>query len=318
MTTSDELLSTYLGQTSEVGAEEILRQLLMECAAPLARSVLYSILPREAEDGTQQVLLDLTSRLRRMRQGEEGEIHNFPAYVATTARRAASLLARRSNPARFRLRNRMRYALRTSHALTLWADAAERAVCGLRRHAGRPADPIAAEFLAQLTPQSGAAAESLTAQMEKLLPSLPGPVLLEEVAMWLSQMEGNAARVESFDEAWTVEGSNLAREMDLRASLAHLWGEIGELPPNQRMALLLNLRDHSGDSALRLFPALGIASIRQIAGAMELDANEMALLWPRLPLDDLELAQMLELTRQQVINLRKSARQRLARRSKGR
>ena len=106
--------------------------------------------------------------------------------------------------------------------------------------------------------------------------------------------------------------------MDLRASLAHLWGEIGELPPNQRMALLLNLRDQSGDSALRLFPALGIASIRQIAGAMELDANEMALLWPRLPLDDLELAQMLQLSRQQVINLRKSARQRLARRSKGR
>ena len=85
-----------------------------------------------------------------------------------------------------------------------------------------------------------------------------------------------------------------------------------------RMALLLNLRDQSGDSALRLFPALGIASIRQIAGAMELDANEMALLWPRLPLDDLELAQMLQLSRQQVINLRKSARQRLARRSKGR
>ena len=113
-----------------------------------------------------------------------------------------------------------------------------------------------------------------------------------------------------------MEGSNLAREMDMRASLGQIWQEITELPRNQRVALLLNLRDHIGDSALRLFPALGIASIRHVAQVLELDALELASMWSKLPLEDLDLAEMLGLSRQQVINLRKSARQRLARRAR--
>jgi hypothetical protein len=39
-------------------------------------------------------------------------------------------------------------------------------------------------------------------------------------------------------------------------------------------------------------------------------------LWSRLPLDDASIAELLNITRQQVINLRKCARERLARRMK--
>jgi hypothetical protein len=46
-------------------------------------------------------------------------------------------------------------------------------------------------------------------------------------------------------------------------------------------------------------------------------AGQFAELWPQLPLDDATIAGLLNLTRQQVINLRKSARERLARRLKG-
>jgi hypothetical protein len=309
----DELLSTYLGQTTEAAAEEILHQLLTEHASPVARSVLLSISPRDSDDGTQQVLMDLTTRLRRMRQGEDNPIQNFAAYVASTARRAASLIARRSNPSRFRLRNRLRYALQTSSTLTLWTDRTERTVCGLRRYSGSEADAKAGEALQNMA--AGAGDRTLLKQLEKVLAPLPGPVFLDEVTAYFGQFEGNIAKIERFDEAWTVEGSNLAREMDMRASLANLWGEIRELPRNQRVALLLNLRDHIGDSALRLFPALGLATIRQLAQALEMEAGELAEIWGKLPLEDLELAEMLGLSRQQVINLRKSARQRLARRS---
>ena len=88
------------------------------------------------------------------------------------------------------------------------------------------------------------------------------------------------------------------------------------LPLRQRRALLLNLRDETGAGAIELFPMTGVASIRRIADALELDYTGFAELWPSLPLDDRDIAARLGLDRQQVINLRKSARARLARRTR--
>ena len=57
--------------------------------------------------------------------------------------------------------------------------------------------------------------------------------------------------------------------------------------------------------------------MRRIAEVIGIPAEELAALWSRLPLNDLEIATRLDLSRQQVINLRKSARQRLTRRLAG-
>ena len=102
--------------------------------------------------------------------------------------------------------------------------------------------------------------------------------------------------------------------MDQRQQLARLWAEVSELPPAQRTALLLNLRDDSGGSALAFLPPSGVASIREIAKILGMPVEELAGIWGRLPLSDLEIAGRLALSRQQVINLRHSARQRLVRR----
>jgi hypothetical protein len=59
---------------------------------------------------------------------------------------------------------------------------------------------------------------------------------------------------------------------------------------------------------------LGVASFREVAEALETTPEELAGLWNRLPLEDLEIATRLGLERQQVINLRCTARERLARR----
>jgi hypothetical protein len=79
--------------------------------------------------------------------------------------------------------------------------------------------------------------------------------------------------------------------------------------------LLLNLRDPDGGSALHALPATGLVLMADIARLLELDDRELKTLWDQLPLDDLTIAARLGLTRQQVINLRKSARARLARRT---
>jgi hypothetical protein len=97
--------------------------------------------------------------------------------------------------------------------------------------------------------------------------------------------------------------------------IERLWDEIQRLPLRQRVALLLNLRDASGAGMLWILPVAGIASMRTIAKTLEMPVEELAELWRRLPIDDAALAKRLGCTRQQVINLRMSARKRLRNRA---
>src|SRR5581483_8319845 len=90
--------------------------------------------------------------------------------------------------------------------------------------------------------------------------------------------------------------------------------EICQLPAGQRKALLLNLRLPEG-SAVELLEDLGVADVHSLAATLEMAPAELAELWGRLPLDDLEIAARMGIGRQQVINLRSAARQRLRRRT---
>jgi hypothetical protein len=106
-------------------------------------------------------------------------------------------------------------------------------------------------------------------------------------------------------------------EVEQRDFLRWLWSEIRQLPPRQCAALLLNLRDAGGCGVLELLELLGIASLRQVAEAMAMPAEQFAGLLDKLPLPDAAIAEALGCTRQQVINLRKVARERLERRRRG-
>jgi hypothetical protein len=102
--------------------------------------------------------------------------------------------------------------------------------------------------------------------------------------------------------------------IDRKRFAERLWAQVRELPLRQRLALLLNLRDAEGSGMLWVFPVMGIASIRAIAAALEMPAAELSVLWGRLPIDDNAIAERLDCTRQQVVNLRMSARKRLSHR----
>jgi hypothetical protein len=100
---------------------------------------------------------------------------------------------------------------------------------------------------------------------------------------------------------------------DTQAWMARLWNEIKGLPDRQRMALLLNLRTPGG-AAIGLFEDLGVASFAQLSAALQMAPGELAAIWDQLPLNDREISEKLGVARQQVINLRSAARERLARR----
>ncbi|HLV81925.1 MAG TPA: hypothetical protein VKT32_16675, partial [Chthonomonadaceae bacterium] len=97
--------------------------------------------------------------------------------------------------------------------------------------------------------------------------------------------------------------ADLLRAAEMRLQLEPLWNEITCLNREQRCALLLNL------SEIALFPALGVASLAEIAAVLEMPSETFAALWNGLPLSDDQIGQRLGCPRQRVINLRSSARQ---------
>jgi hypothetical protein len=100
--------------------------------------------------------------------------------------------------------------------------------------------------------------------------------------------------------------SMVALEQYVRA----IWPEIVSLPLAQRRALLLHLEAND----LLVFVSHGCCSLRQVGDLLEMAPAEFARWFRQLPLPDDCIAAQQELTRRQVINHRKRARERLSRR----
>ena len=75
-----------------------------------------------------------------------------------------------------------------------------------------------------------------------------------------------------------------------------------------------DIRKVAGRNALEILVFTNIASIDAIANATGITPEKLSEIWNDLPLNDKAIASTLGQTRQQIINLRKSARERLARR----
>jgi hypothetical protein len=112
---------------------------------------------------------------------------------------------------------------------------------------------------------------------------------------------------------WGYESDILA-VLESTDDLKRLWEEIITLPLRHRTALLLNLRGREGDGIIAMFPLSRIASVRQIGETLELSPDKFARIWHELPWSDITIGEYLGITRQQVINLRQSARAALRKR----
>ena len=153
-----------------------------------------------------------------------------------------------------------------------------------------------------------------------ILDLLDAAAELDDLVSLVAEARGikdEAAETEGEDGQSLLErmadaGPLVDRSVEQRFYLRRLWQEVCELPLRQRMALLLNLKDEYGNSQLEMLPFTGVATMRQIASVLEIGDDEFAKLWNQLPMEDAQIAARLNLTRQQIINLRKSARQRLA------
>jgi len=267
----------------------------------------------DVEDVCSDAMVALLGRMEEFRRNPAAaaEIKDFDAYVATIARRACSAWSRRRYPAFHHLRTRLRYLLNGDSRFALWQNARGDWVCGWAKARGVEACEVEPEAF------DGVARDA------KPAPALAAIFDLAERPLYFNDLARICARLWAVNDTpetmENVEGSSgedagLESALDLRGRLARLWGEIRDLPQRHCAALLLNLRGHDGECATSLLVLTGTATLRALADAMGIPAQSFAELWPRLPLSDIEIAERMQITRQQVINLRKCARERLRRR----
>jgi DNA-directed RNA polymerase specialized sigma24 family protein len=327
---SQKLFERYLAATDpDDDAESMLESLLVDFAHPIAKRVVRSRLgslytPADAAELSSEAMLELLSRLRSFRAGAAGAA-DFP-FDALTAGVAANTVHRffaRRFPERSRLRKRLRYAVETGDRFRLWLTADGATVCGLAaaRAGDRLADAADIERCLSRLRTRPLPAHPLSTLVFEILRALARPVDLSRLTGIAADLTGiqepsfaspSTGGEEDAPEFPADPAPSAAARLELRQQLEGLWSEVLLLSPRHRNALLLSARASSG-AALWLLADLGIASFRAIAAALETTVDDLAALWNLLPLADTEIAARLGLARQQVINLRSTARERLER-----
>jgi hypothetical protein len=346
---TDPLLEAFLRARAQAEVDDCLTELLEEHARPVVKGIIRNKLgvTLSASDGRHEnqealevesdVLAELLIELNQLKTAASDKfINNFRSYVAVVTFHACYKYFRRKNPQRGQLKDRLRYLLNNRPRFSLWQTSDDEWVCGFTEWQKPERQIIRAGQLNQLLNNShkdSLAVEDLGAgsRLEELVPAVlkcaGRPVEFDELVDAIAELQGikkEHDKTETDDEDGEQELARIPdprpdveAEAEQRIYLQKLWTEICQLPLRQRAALMLNLKDAKGRGMISMFPLMGIAGIEQIAAALEMQPGRFAELWNDLPWEDTQIAEQLNITRQQVVNLRKCARERLSRRMKG-
>ena len=300
---------------ASAGAEAEIERLLLDVAAPLIRQIVSryggGCLPADVGDLESMISLRLLHKLRRIAASEAEGITDLERYVATVSYNVVNDYLRRRFPERTRHKNRLRYVLAHDPRLALW-NAPMGPVGGLKEWEGS----VTAATSVTLDP--GQATRKMRDRqrpadaLHALFGAVGAPVVLETLVDHTAGLWDVPLGPAEVPLAPEHEAAPL--QIDRRDLLRALWYEIERLPPMQRKALLLNLRGEETVNVVALVVLTGTARFDDVGAALEMTEEQLSEIWNDLPLDDLRIAALLNVTRQQVINLRKSARERLQRR----
>jgi RNA polymerase sigma factor (sigma-70 family) len=336
----DALLEPLLVEGNDDPAGELLAQLINVHADPVIKGVIrfklrlssYSATQRaESDDIYQEVLLQLLAQLQKFRKLPTAHpIADLRGMAAVIAHRTCARWMRRQFPERHALKNRLHYLVTRQRGFALWQNADGQLIAGFalwqdekKTQSRRTLD--LESLPSHIRPPKGGKPQDLADTIAAIFNHVQHPIEFDDLVTAVASLVGISDQpIESLaeDEDQVASVPDVAEpdpawRIEKRMFLQRLWEEIEQLPRNQRAALLLNLKESSGFGCITLFPATGIATLRQLAAAVEMSAEKFAELWNDLPLEDTKIAELLGLTRQQVINARKSGRERLTRRLRG-
>jgi DNA-directed RNA polymerase specialized sigma24 family protein len=275
----------------------------------------------DAQDLRQQTLMALAAHLWQVYvDPKKNRIGAFRAYVAGATFNTWRAAVRDETPLWTRLSFRLAYLCRESAGqigLTKWQHAKHGSLVGFTAWRGKRVAPVSHFALLE------------QASVEEL-PSPASP--LADIAAWVLQLARCPLPWNDFvtavafilqvkDERVYVDQRNLENLLTARQEspqttgdslnrdlLRNLWEQIQRLDRKERAVLLLKAED------LLDFELTQVATLPDLAASLGISLDQILSLLPRLPLEDQEIARLLGIQRQSVVNLRSQARLTLRRR----
>ena len=340
-----DLLRAFLEERDQEKSDRLLGELICDHAQPVIRRVLSSRLlirgggivlteQQDFDDLVNDVTVRLLNKLNELKRRSDAQSIAFRSYVAASAYNACNEYLRRKYPERSRLKDKLRYIFTHHDRLALWFDG-EDWLCGFVSWQECGRSSTSSNQLRKFRYDSGTAGQSGRNAAEergsraliRMLLSLvefagePTPFedLIDVVADLLCIRGKEPLRASESDVAGYRDTSPriediLCTRSEQQAFLRRVWLEIRGLPVDQRTALLLNLKDGDGTNITSLFASSCITTMREIADALGLTADQLCDIWDKLPMRDVTIAGRLGISAQQVVSLRQSARRRLLRR----
>jgi DNA-directed RNA polymerase specialized sigma24 family protein len=266
--------------------------------------------------------------VRREAAGRE-PIADMAAFACVVADTTFEEYLRRLRPNWYRLRRRIVYVLDSRQAtnpFARWRLGADW-LGGLRGWQGAAFRATAAyqalltgldAFRVRISGEQRSGRETLPALMVRLFRALLTPLRVDELTTQVAALqEITDLPVESVEALYERAGDSALAQMNhpnaesvvleklsSEQTRHRLWQIVTQLPIAQRHALLLGMER---DELLLFAPAAGITE------ALLMSREEFYKLWRSLPLDDRAIADRSGITPKQVSNLRKCARERIAR-----
>ena len=267
--------------------------------------------------------------MRALRQNpNQTAIASFPDFVAIKTYSACVDYFREKHPQRWRLKSLIRRRLRQNPRFALWQAEDKRWYASFsgRQDTGTQAEqPDASHSVSHPADVKPSDAQMKSDEfLGVLFERSGGPIGFDEVVGIAAEAwhihdpptQSIDTGCSEKDHQFTSSEPRVDLALEQRLFFEQVWREVCQLPVLQRAALLLNLRDSRDGGVISFLPFLGVASKEELARLLEMPYQDFENLWSELPLEDFRIAQMFGISRQQVINLRKTARERLARRTR--
>lgn len=334
---NDPLIDRCLLINEGSSRKSCLDHLIESIVHPLAKSIVSRRMgygshhKDDAEDVEMTAVAKVAKKLVELSSLPEGKpIKDLKSYTAVVAHSTFSGYLRERHPRRALLYVQVKSAIDRQNGLARWPSKNGVETAGFEAWRGEQAAQYSRvnrllespenSIDEALSPES-AKDLGLSTTIAKVLNWIGGPLELDVLVTALEAVIPAQGLVTRSDESEIENHPDRQKDPtdlhDLRTRLLAAWEEIQQLPPLQRKALILNAASPNGDCTVFLYKLLGVTS-SQLCECLEISESELLELEERLPMQDGEIASMLGIRVDQVIGLRRAARERLARRLKNR